>query len=83
MVQDRSDTQIKSESEQLIKWLTPSNAYQSHEFFSQKRTDGTGEWFLKGEDFNNWKRTPNSLLWLQGDGEFQDSYFGLCSDCEH
>ncbi|KAE9391470.1 hypothetical protein BT96DRAFT_308042 [Gymnopus androsaceus JB14] len=40
---------------------------KSHEFFSQKRTAGTGEWFLKGEDFNNWKQTPNSLLWLQGD----------------
>ncbi|KAE9397008.1 hypothetical protein BT96DRAFT_977198, partial [Gymnopus androsaceus JB14] len=61
-----SAIQIKSEMKQIIRWLSPSNALQSQEFFLHKRTAGTGEWFLEGKEFNDWKQTPNSLLWLQG-----------------
>ena len=51
--------------------MNPSDALQSHEFFFSKITaPGTGEWLLKGDKYNEWKITPNSFLWLQGDGKF-------------
>ena len=64
-------TASEQELEELIEWMKPPNAAQSQEYFSEKRTaPGTGEWFLSGEVFNEWKETPNSLLWVQGDGGF-------------
>ncbi|KAE9398173.1 hypothetical protein BT96DRAFT_40006 [Gymnopus androsaceus JB14] len=62
-----SDTEIMSEVKKIIRWLSPSNALQSQDLFLHKRTAGTGEWFLKGRELDEWKQIPNSLLWLQGD----------------
>ncbi|KAE9393604.1 hypothetical protein BT96DRAFT_863407, partial [Gymnopus androsaceus JB14] len=62
-----SNLQTMSETEQISRWLSPSNAFQGLNFFLEKRTAGTGEWFLKGKEFNDWKQIPSSCLWLQGD----------------
>ena len=64
----------EEELNKILEWMNPSDAVQSQEFFFSKiTTPGTGEWLLKGDKYNEWKITPNSFLWLQGDGRF--NYF--------
>ena len=37
----------------------------------EKWEPGTGEWFVRGKPFSNWKSNANSLLWLHGFGTVQ------------
>jgi hypothetical protein len=32
----------------------------------KRRHEGTGAWFTGGQAFGDWKKQPNSFLWLQG-----------------
>ncbi|KIK61265.1 hypothetical protein GYMLUDRAFT_96919, partial [Collybiopsis luxurians FD-317 M1] len=65
----QSDVQTVEEQESdVIRWMSPSNMSQIQKFlFAKKTTPGTGEWFLNSRTFSDWKSTPNSFLWLQGD----------------
>jgi hypothetical protein len=64
--------------DEILKWLSPSNAAQSQKEISSKRTaPGTGKWFLEGEDFKKWSKTPNSFLWLKGDSEHHSIIISL------
>lgn len=70
----------KEELREIIKWMKISNAAQSQESYEEKLTaPGTGEWFLHGNMFDDWKQLPNSLLWLKGAGKLT-LIFTLCHD---
>jgi hypothetical protein len=49
-------------------WLNPINQADIHAAAFRKHEPGTGEWFLEGEIFRNWKRDAGTSLWLHGDG---------------
>ncbi|KAJ5157603.1 NACHT nucleoside triphosphatase [Penicillium canariense] len=57
------------ESQRLSKlqsWLEAPNAADNHLHSRQKHYASTGEWFLNGNDFIKWLKTPNSFLWVHG-----------------
>lgn len=50
----------------IHKWLEAPDPSANHVIALAKREVTTGSWFVGGADFNNWKDTPNSFLWLFG-----------------
>ena len=48
-------------------WLSPPDPWKNHNIAQESRHSGTGEWFVKGDMFSEWKDSgPSSLLWLHG-----------------
>ncbi|KAF3386295.1 Ankyrin-3, partial [Penicillium rolfsii] len=45
-------------------WLSPVNAASNHTSATKLRYQGTGNWFLDGQEFQQWLSTENSFLWL-------------------
>jgi len=58
---------IGDERYSIIRWVFPSDLTESyHQAITKLREATTGDWFLKGTTFGNWKDTPGSILWLFG-----------------
>jgi hypothetical protein len=54
------------ECQAIINWLTPVNyALQQSDFIAQ-RQDGTGEWVLKSDEFQQWLAQRNKTLFCPG-----------------
>ena len=49
----------------LDKWLSPQDPSSNHNIACSSHHEGTGEWFIQGSIFTEWKST-GSLLWLHG-----------------
>src|SRR5438876_3448646 len=49
-----------------ITWLKPQDPSGAYADGLDKKTEGTGRWFLENAVFSKWKTSPNSLLWLHG-----------------
>lgn len=45
-------------------WLSPVNAASNHTSATKLRYQGTGNWFIDGQEFQQWLSTENSFLWL-------------------
>ncbi|KAJ5439445.1 uncharacterized protein N7458_010443 [Penicillium daleae] len=45
-------------------WLSPVNAASNHTSATKLRYQGTGNWFIDGQDFQQWLSHENSFLWL-------------------
>jgi hypothetical protein len=54
--------------ESLRKWQSPPDPSTSHNFASDRRHEGTAEWFIDDNKFEEWKVT-GSLLWIHGKRE--------------
>ncbi|KAH0332324.1 Pfs, NACHT and ankyrin domain protein, partial [Aureobasidium melanogenum] len=50
----------------VAKWLASSDPFTNHHKALQQRHRGTGRWFLESSDFEQWKASPKSFLWLHG-----------------
>ncbi|KAL8632574.1 hypothetical protein Q9189_001726 [Teloschistes chrysophthalmus] len=48
----------------IDQWLGPVNYDTNHEAAVKLRHKDTGNWFLKGDPFNDWLQHDNSFLWL-------------------
>lgn len=48
----------------IDQWLDPVNFESNHDAAIKLRHQGTGNWFLQGEAFNNWLQEDNAFLWL-------------------
>ncbi|KAL8949575.1 MAG: hypothetical protein Q9222_004323 [Ikaeria aurantiellina] len=48
----------------IDQWLDPVNFETNHEAAVKLRHQGTGNWFLHGNDFKTWVDDNNSFLWL-------------------
>ncbi|KAL8856574.1 MAG: hypothetical protein Q9178_006803 [Gyalolechia marmorata] len=48
----------------LDQWLDPVDFQINHGAAVKLRHQGTGNWFLQGEAFNNWLDQDNAFLWL-------------------
>ena len=51
---------------EIRQWLKPIDPYLNHNAACGKRQEGTGNWFLEGDQFREWQNSPNSFLWLHG-----------------
>ena len=49
----------------FLQWLSPSDPSTNHNAAWKARHDGTAQWLIQGEIFNQWKST-GSLLWICG-----------------
>ena len=50
-------------SEELLRiqaWLSPLEPYARHEDVRNRRLDGVGEWVLQKDEFESWRRSPDS-----------------------
>ncbi|KAI4248968.1 MAG: hypothetical protein LQ352_005786 [Teloschistes flavicans] len=48
----------------IDQWLDPVNYETNHEAAVKLRHKDTGNWFLKGDPFNDWLQHDNSFMWL-------------------
>jgi hypothetical protein len=56
--------------QKIIDWLAPINESEIYQAALNTHEPGTGEWFLRGSTFNHWIKSPESSLWLYGNGIF-------------
>ena len=58
--------QRDQERQTILDWLTPVNyATQQNDFFA-RREQGTGEWLLKSNEFQQWLMQNNQTLFCPG-----------------
>ena len=50
----------------ICEWLSPPDPSTNHNAALQARHEGTGDWFLEGQEFLKWTTTPGSFLWIHG-----------------
>lgn len=56
----------KEESKEIMRWLDPPSPVYSHLDASTKHSQETGCWLLNSPEFAAWKKSPTSVLWIQG-----------------
>jgi NACHT domain-containing protein len=63
----------------IIKWLSPPDQWDTHYSTCKLRHPGSAEWFIQGNTFSEWKSSddPVSLLWVRGNRAFMPSSFAL------
>jgi hypothetical protein len=67
------DITTESEKEKetiLVKLRASQSSEHHHKEACQRRQDGTGTWFLEGEEYRHWNTAPNSVLWIYGKCKF-------------
>ena len=50
----------------IRQWLSPPDPSSNHNAACKKRQPTTGAWFFESLQFEEWKSSPNSFLWLHG-----------------
>jgi Cdc6-like AAA superfamily ATPase len=56
---DRREREIRD-------WLSAPDPSFNYKNALEKRYEGTGSWFTGSQAFANWKKQPNSFIWLHG-----------------
>lgn len=49
-----------------MRWLDPPSPVYNHLDASAKHRQETGSWLLNSSEFIEWKKSPGSVLWIQG-----------------
>ncbi|KAL9084482.1 MAG: hypothetical protein Q9165_008055 [Trypethelium subeluteriae] len=57
---------LDAQQQKVMEWLSSSDSSINQNKARQLHQQGTGTWFLKSNDFINWKSYPHSFLWLNG-----------------
>ncbi|KAH7309366.1 ankyrin repeat-containing domain protein [Rhexocercosporidium sp. MPI-PUGE-AT-0058] len=66
-IQIEQMTLAMGEKQQKIRhWLSSPDPSSNHNAACKARQATTGEWFLKSDEFEEWKITSRSFLWLYG-----------------
>ena len=51
----------------IRKWLSPPDPWVNHNTARKSQHSGTGEWWIQGHTFSDWKYSgPSSLIWIFG-----------------
>jgi hypothetical protein len=64
-VKDIHEAVYEGKDAEIIKWLAKADPTSNHTAAKDKRTEGTGNWFLTSHQFSQWMR-PRQSLWLNG-----------------
>jgi hypothetical protein len=57
----------ESERSEILTWVSDIQYESNHYTARKERTDGTGEWLLRHERYQEWRRSSAStILWLHG-----------------
>ena len=54
----------------IVRRLNNTNPSLEHNAACQKHERGTGSWLVSGKTFESWMRSDNSLLWINGGGQY-------------
>jgi hypothetical protein len=57
---------LDTDREAIIQWLSSTDPSTNHQAACKKAQPGTGKWLLDHKDFQHWRSTPNSRLWVHG-----------------
>ena len=57
---------LTAEEEAQLNWMSDAPYSDHQRALQKKRTGDTGVWLLDLPEYNDWKTTPGSLLWLPG-----------------
>ncbi|TLD09766.1 hypothetical protein PspLS_11579 [Pyricularia sp. CBS 133598] len=60
------EMQQDQRSQKIVKWLAPPDVSTNDNKALKQRYGNTGQWFLRSEEYSQWKTTPKSSLWLRG-----------------
>jgi hypothetical protein len=52
--------------QKIHQWLSPPDPSSNHNTACKKRQQTTGSWFIRGDQFAEWKISSNTFLWLHG-----------------
>lgn len=64
--EDMKTLKADQEQFQIRNWLKPADPRANLQKGLQQRLQGSGEWFLSGEEFSRWIKERNSFLWIYG-----------------
>ncbi|MCJ1467598.1 hypothetical protein MMC07_006223 [Pseudocyphellaria aurata] len=56
----------KSLTYKIVRWLSQTDPSTNHNAARDSHEPQTGDWFLSGEEYSHWKKTPQSFLWIHG-----------------
>ncbi|KAL8837688.1 MAG: hypothetical protein Q9170_002420 [Blastenia crenularia] len=62
-----SGTDPEEKRQKIISWLSPLNFQQKQQTVLSDRHAGTGQWFLKSEEFKRWLEGKSKYLWCHGE----------------
>jgi len=65
-VEKIQELRLNHHEQEILDWLSAPNPSVNYENALEKRHKGTGKWFIDGRAFADWKKQPNSFLWLHG-----------------
>lgn len=57
---------IGEKQKRINHWLSSPDPSSNHNAACKKRQATTGEWFLKSDEFKEWKMASRSFAWLYG-----------------
>ncbi|KAK8245511.1 hypothetical protein IWZ00DRAFT_428803, partial [Phyllosticta capitalensis] len=60
------DTQSERQWRKALDWLCPPDPSTNYQKALRQRHPGSGQWILGDPTYLEWKRKPNSFLWLHG-----------------
>ncbi|KDR68858.1 hypothetical protein GALMADRAFT_44114, partial [Galerina marginata CBS 339.88] len=58
-------THSNSSAKEIRSWLSPPDSSRNHNEAHGKRQEDTCSWFLDGERFLRWLKTPG-FIWING-----------------
>ncbi|KAK5058715.1 hypothetical protein LTR84_010979 [Exophiala bonariae] len=61
------DQKSKERYFETMRWLAPPNVVNAYHTALERREIGTGHWFLHSGQFETWRTSDASCLWLHGD----------------
>ena len=53
---------LSEESARIQAWLSPFEPHARHQDVRNRRLDGVGEWVLKKNEFESWRKSPDSSV---------------------
>ena len=61
---------LTKEEENILDWLSQYPFHDSHRDAVNRRKRGTGDWILILSEYETWKKSEGSLLWLHGNSQY-------------
>lgn len=71
----KTDSRTEELQYRLSRWLGVPDPSTNYHAALEKRHPETGLWLLNGQDFNNWKSSTSSLMWLHGNGTSRNAMY--------
>lgn len=72
------ETRRDRDRQSLLDWLSSVDPSTNYNSAREKHETGTGDWLVVGnKQFNTWKKTGNSFMWINGKGNIVSLNFCL------